>query len=130
MKLNRDLARISILPSIGRSPSIQPNRDLSRSQTPRFSSINDVNSTVASPQKSKVLPGRPFTINTSRITINLLTSRRSSITKLNSFKETPPWVRKQPILETNENRPYFQLHAHEISRQNREIEQKLKEFLH
>lgn len=133
MRLNHDLTRISLSSSLSQHPLPHENNSYSRSQTPRLSLPIDANPTTQTPQKTKLLRGRSQSITPSRITMDHFTSinrKRSSLGKTNSFNEKFPWMFEHINSKSIENHSYLQQHVDSINQQKREIEAKLKLFLH
>lgn len=132
-RFNRDLARPSYSSLLDQNPLSDQNKDFYRLPTPRWSLSSDINSPNQTPRNSKVILGRTFSICTNPATVDRFTpvnQKRSPINKTNSLNDRYPWMSKRINGATNENRPYFQQHADSINQQKREIEQKLKQFLH
>lgn len=131
-RLHHDLARASISslsqqPTFGRQSTI-----LSRSTTPYFSIVLDSGAIVETTPISsrKVLHTRPISIQVDQTNddrLPLLDPKRRS--KSFSSRKSP-WTLKEVHLKSKEIPPHLRKHFNSINRQKREIEQKLKEFLH
>lgn len=130
IRLNRDLAKITSLPAIRRSPS------LTRNPTSRLSSIAEENSPIPTLEKPKLIIGRSTSLHSNRTSIYHLIpiQKRSSMTKPNPHTEQthslPKHSFQQVIAKTGDDRSYLQHHAQIINQQRRLVEQKLKQFLH
>jgi len=130
VRLNRDLAKISSLHSISRSPT------LSRNPTSRLSAIAEENLSIPPIEKPKIILRRSSSTNTNRTSIHHLIpiQKRSSMIKTNPYNEQSFALSKpsfqQVIAKTSDDRLYHQYHAHIINQQKRLVEQKLKQFLH
>ena len=127
-RLNRDRVRASRSSLSHKPASIRQNSSLSRSNTPCFSIVLDSGSVIdAIPTTTKVSPRRPLSINIQRISDDFPHSRRTSTPFIN---EKFPRTCREIHPKSNEIPPHLRKHANSINRQKREIEQKLKEFLH
>lgn len=102
--------------------SIRQNSSLPRSNTPCFTIVLDSGSVIEATSRSQTLPRRPLSINIHQI------GNDSSHSK--PFCEKSPRVWKEIHVKSTEIPPHLRKHANSINRQKREIEQKLKEFLH
>lgn len=132
IRINRDLARISVISPLDHSPIPNQTNDLPQiPSTPSLPNIN-TNSTVQASSKRKFILGRSVSVTTSRTSIAHMMpahQKRFSLNQASSFHEKPCPIDKQTIPKTKEDRPYLQQHAHIIDQEKQKIEQKLKEFL-
>ncbi len=129
IRLNRDLAKISSLHSIIRSPRSMPTDQISR-----LSSIPEENSYLPMIEKRKSVVARSSSINSNRTFLKhfIPIQKRSAMIKTNPYNEQsyslPKYSLQQLIAKTSDDRAYLQQHAHTINQQKRLIEQKLKKF--
>ncbi len=113
-RLNRDLGKLSILPSISRSPSIP--------QTSRLSIITEENFSTPIFDKPKIILRNSSNINSHRNLVPI--KKQSSMSKPRSLPK--PSIQRL-IAKTSDDR---QQHADIIEQQKRLVELRLKQFLH
>ncbi|CAF0751652.1 unnamed protein product [Rotaria sordida] len=132
IRLNRDLARIALPSSVGQSALPNENNDFLQVETAQLSSTININPTIQTSSKTKLILGRSISINTSKPTASRLTSvhqKRLSLNQTNSFNERSSSIDKQTFVKTHEERSNLQHHGLMMDREKRKIEQKLRLFL-
>jgi hypothetical protein len=130
IRLNRDLTRIALSSARGQSLSLNQNKDLSRSPTPRLLLPDDIRPTSQRTKLSArcsfpLTPNTPTTVNR----FSPIYRQRSPSSKMNPYNEKSPWVRRQTISQADETRSYHHHHIRTMHQQQQDIEQKLKQFL-
>ncbi len=134
VRLNHDLARVSVSSLSNRRLSSRPSTHFSRSSTPRISIPIDPNLIIEpSSQRTHILLERPMSVYPSGTSIDRLTPmdyKRLSLGKTHLLDRRSPWISKQIQLKFNENRSDHRFYVDSINEQKREIEEKLKVFLH
>ncbi|CAF1108621.1 unnamed protein product [Rotaria magnacalcarata] len=132
IRLKRDLARVSFSSSLNQCPLPLENNDITQVQSEQALTVSGINSPVQSPQKGRIILGRSISINGPRTSAGRLSpihQKRFSLNQPVSISEKS-LIEKQPNWKGNEDRSNLQKHAVIIDQEKREIEQKLKLFLH
>ena len=131
IRLNHERVRASIGSLSNRELLPRPSTHDIRFQSPRLSMPVDALAHRLS--RTKSFFERPASVYPNQTPINRfipLDLKRLSISTINSINNRSPRVYKQMKLKLDEHHPHLRVHVASINQEKRDIEHKLKEFLH